>query len=655
MSVSRSFLLLASSLVVMGSVLRAEVTIWELPKEGARKSRDGWKVAGASATFPNGVAVDNGLLTLLVVPGADGALLTSTHDPSQTAELQLVAASREAGTIRKVRVQRQDENEAEVQVESGAQEVALRLSAANAFVEVAPRKGATAVDLKGRTKYAILPDFFGNDVVFDPRRYKTERLTAPAENFLIGLLEGGDAMTMCVWPGTVGPGAKDAPPAAEAHEPRVEIYFAGAGPQRYVERSRIEFAGRPVFVALLAAKGIWFERDVSADPAQKAIALDWQRPFEAKWRVDFLNRENACCADLMSGIVSWDAWYTAENAGRPDEAGNPTMSIQGLWPYFQVPAWIKNGAQADRKFYVAMYADMVERKAAESRNTALRAEARKEKKPYTPAYPTNVFERLVVYPIDRRKDTPLTAMTPTDIMRDSLGQGPCAYILDLEGLSGMKGGGTRETLATCGTYDEYISKFLNVVAGRDEWVSVNGKKRKIAGLKAGEKLGAEDQALLVEKLEDLVLFVTAVHSRLQQYRQFHDELVAYCQAETRQPQVKPFADRLLQQAAWLGKRLDNPRMKEFDAKRTKWSADIRQIIEEVKAGNYTGIARSGGIRDDLALPQDILVAFCRKAVKGLRQEAALIDSSDPEVLRFAAKVRDMSHAALRNKHGMEGW
>ena len=42
---------------------------------------------------------------------------------------------------------------------------------------------------------------------------------------------------------------------------------------------------------------------------------------------------------------------------------------------------------------------------------------------------------LVIYPIDRSTATPLTATCPTDVMRNTLGVGPCQYILACEGLA----------------------------------------------------------------------------------------------------------------------------------------------------------------------------------------------------------------------------
>src|SRR5205807_2173314 len=40
---------------------------------------------------------------------------------------------------------------------------------------------------------------------------------------------------------------------------------------------------------------------------------------------------------------------------------------------------------------------------------------------------------VVIYPINRVKQTPLDAYTVVDVMRNTLGVGPCEHILDLEG------------------------------------------------------------------------------------------------------------------------------------------------------------------------------------------------------------------------------
>src|SRR6202041_3223821 len=55
---------------------------------------------------------------------------------------------------------------------------------------------------------------------------------------------------------------------------------------------------------------------------------------------------------------------------------------------------------------------------------------------------------VVVYPINRVKETPLDAYTVVDVMRNTLGVGPCEHILDLEGQKAEYKG-----RATCGVRD----------------------------------------------------------------------------------------------------------------------------------------------------------------------------------------------------------
>ena len=39
----------------------------------------------------------------------------------------------------------------------------------------------------------------------------------------------------------------------------------------------------------------------------------------------------------------------------------------------------------------------------------------------------------MIYPVNRVNETPLEAFTVVDLVRNTLGVGPCEYILDLEG------------------------------------------------------------------------------------------------------------------------------------------------------------------------------------------------------------------------------
>lgn len=622
-----------------------EITVWETGKGGMDK-RNEWKAADTRSSFKYGAVVENGKIQLAVAVDSPRIGLSSQ---GSRIELGMSSDKSTENKIAKIKLIKKENTEVVLTVGTDDEEINIRVPEGQPFVEVIPSKRSKFLEVTGEMAYSILPDFFGNDLVYTVSKLKANKVPVPAENFLVNLLRGGNGIGICIWQGNLSPGKEEKLDVEQ--EPLVELEKGS----EFIQKVRIEFMGKPIYVALLTAEKIWFEQDVKDEPAQKPIALEWQRPFEAKWRVDFINKPGMFSKDHMTGILSWDAWYTSENPGKPDGDANPTMSMQGLWPYFIVSAWIKDGVKADNKFYIAMYADMNDRKQAEANNKALQKEAKEKGTSFVPIYPTNMFERVIIYPVDRRKNTPLEQFTLTDIMREALGQGPCAYILDLEGIKPIPGGGERETLATCGNYDTYISKFVDATRGRDSWIKIGKQSKKLPGLKSGERLQPEDEAFLVEKLEDFIYFVTAVNARLKQYRSFYDNLVAYCQESAKKnDKLKEVATRTLQRAKVLGERCSEKTLKDMTATRDEWERNIKQLIEEVKSGQYANIAKSGNIRN-YAESQDILVSFCRRTVKTIRQESADIDSSDPDVVAFARKIREMCHNTLRKKHGMEGW
>lgn len=598
----------------------------------------------------DGVTLQNGKVAVAVLKGSAGPVVTSARAEAPASVAVGVLSRGVAGKVDKVEVVKKEKGEATLRVTLGGAQAEVTLKAGQPFIAVTPVKDADAVEIKGQTAYAVLPDFFGYDAVYDPKRFKSASLMVPAENFLLGLEAGGDAFVMCVWQGTLTLGKEEAAGEkgkADARDPRVDLYLAGEGAERRVERMRVEFlGGKPVYVALLASKGTWHEEDVSAWEAQKPTELAWKRPFEAKWRATFLGKPDAWSNDMFGRNLSVPVLFRDSPARWNGEI--PTMSIQGLWPYFICPFWVNKD-----KTYLALYADMNDRKAVEKTNRDEKAAAKKEKREPKLAYPKNIYARAIIYPMDRHQDTPITELTVVDVVRETLGQGPCEYVLDLEGIKGRPSGGTRDTLgATCGIYDGHINQFINAVGGRDTYYKV-GEKR-LMKLKPGEKLAPEFEARLVQALEDMGLFVTAVNARVAEYKQFADKMAALCQAEGgRSAKVKPLADKVLEKAQKLAAEADK-RLPGMTKQRDEWVAKVTEIANEVKAGNYANLSKSGGIRH-YAEGQDVFIAFCRRFVKAMREEASAVDSADPEVIAFAAKVRTLSHDVLRNKHGMEGW
>ncbi len=83
---------------------------------------------------------------------------------------------------------------------AGEVEARLKLGLGKCFVEVLPGKGAAAVQLRGPARFSFVPDFFGNDVLFDARETAAAKVFAPAENFIVNLVEGHAALSMFTWP-----------------------------------------------------------------------------------------------------------------------------------------------------------------------------------------------------------------------------------------------------------------------------------------------------------------------------------------------------------------------------------------------------------------------------------------------------------------------
>jgi hypothetical protein len=132
---------------------------------------------------------------------------------------------------------------------------------------------------------------------------------------------------------------------------------------------------KKLWLAFLEGEGLWHERPVGADDAGKAVTLDWRPPLAAKWRADLMGPRGEA--------QSWDVADSAAEGPVRIEAGRATVQMP--------PAAASGGKMA--------------------------------------AGP------LLVYALDRTQATPLTAFTPVDIMRNTLGVGPCQYVLETEGLT----------------------------------------------------------------------------------------------------------------------------------------------------------------------------------------------------------------------------
>ena len=153
----------------------------------------------------------------------------------------------------------------------GTASLDLRLTAGEMMVETRPGNGATRLLVHSPARYVVVPDYFAQDMVFGPELASGFRTGLPAENIVLNLFEGGDAIVVWVWPSA---------------EQNADLIIGGKGRDRLVVGCLIDCAkGKSIWLACLEGKGLWH-----AATGAEALA-DWKPPFPARWRCDLVGED----------------------------------------------------------------------------------------------------------------------------------------------------------------------------------------------------------------------------------------------------------------------------------------------------------------------------------------------------------------------------
>jgi hypothetical protein len=629
------------------------VAVWSLPAQATEASgRAGWTPLAGGAAASDGAALENKTLLVVARKGAPGVVLRIKNTPggadalgTQRAELAFLAPGAErSAEISRVEALPSEAGGAKLLVTAGGADAVISLAAGARFVTVKPGKHAASLEVRCAARHALLPDFFADDTIYDPLKFPAEKIAVPAENFLLQLAGDGDSLVMCVWQGALTlPNAKPAadPQPIESSvvnaEPQVDLIFSGEGAARRIAASRIEFQGRPVHVGLLEHKGLWHDLDVSTLAGYQAAPIAWRRPFEARWRGDFILADGKSMADWPARQQSFDFKDTSDPANnkwweRGDESA-PQVWQESISDFFVHPAFFKNGETR-----LCLYAEKDERRKADK----AASEARKVR-PDAPAVACpNLYERVVIYPLERTAATPLDSYTPVDLLRETLGQGPCEYVLDISGAQPRQAGGDRKLLAsaTCALWQEHIFPITRQF------------KKKTDG--AYEPLDEKSKTHLIQALEDSWRFVHAIHDRLREYKKWGAEMESFCkQRSAAQPKLKPLADKVLEHVGKLNKDI-NAHDFEGPESEAYWKERVPELVKMAQADQYAEIATAGTIRN-LGGIQDQRVSRCRQQVKAVRQLATLETNGDVESRQFATELRERCQMMLRHAHPKEGY
>ena len=189
----------------------------------------------------------------------------------------------------------------------------------------------------------------------------------------------------------------------ENRQQDVKVTLSGAGDRRIITGSEIGFEGKKIWVALLEAPKIWHTRELKPADTGKVIPLDWTMPFPAQWRVDFTRSNDLTDSwemllqEKKNGKYIKPSWL-GSGEGQIDRDRQRWNTVLGTFPY---PCW----SDPDRQGYLQPLKSKV----------------------------LQIRGPVVVYPINRVEQTPLDVYTVVDVMRNTLGVGPCQHILDVEG------------------------------------------------------------------------------------------------------------------------------------------------------------------------------------------------------------------------------
>lgn len=557
-------------------------------------SRAGWTEVSedeTNHTFKGDAVISNGRLAIGLRQKGRGAEVYAVTSKGAVLWADLVAvADAPAASLSAVKIA--DNNPGSVAVDATfetAQGTSLtigyELKLGQVFVQTQSRSGATGLRVVAPCRFAVLPDFFADDIVVDATELAAPQTELPSENLLMHMVGDGEAIVIAVW----NPAEDD-----------VRVHLAGAGKSRSMASSEIRYAkDGTVCVALLDGPGTWHRRDIAADEATKILPLDWKVPYLAHWRVDWRRDDTLTDSWEMltqkpDGEYVKHGWY-----GQPESFGNVDWQHEGRTRWttvlgmFQYPCWIDK----DRAAYLQPL-----KKGVRFQGPAL------------------------IYPIARLETTPLEAFTVVDVMRATLGVGPCEYILDVEGQK-------------------------KTYLGRPTCAS-----RTILDRIYGKKEQKEKREEVQKTLKDVLAFVRHIRERIEDYVVFSHAMVTYLEDEKRtQPALTARLDDLQniarQTDGYVAQRKEQIKPPEY----------ATQLVEDFRAKlvDYEGddalarCKRTTAELVDIGGSQDHLVGECRMVVRILRQRAAMAMATDPRMSAVAREIRRRTQQMLRHPTSYE--
>jgi hypothetical protein len=342
-----------------------------------------WRAVTKGMSPASGLTVENMAILSVIRTGKDCIELYCKRADNQLGEHLCVAllSARGALPIRRA-ILKELEETATVSVITDSGTLELCVQPSGPVASFRPLDKSMLLEVRGQISYTVVPDFStSQDAIYDPVTLKSEEVELSADNFLIGLLENRRSAFMCVWQGILagtGQGGRTNAVQGTPAFPTAVMVQRGTGKERHCSAIRVKANGETIHIGVLESDKLWYMMELAGHRAGELIKLNWQRPFSAQWKAVLLGSDD----EILSDRARKSKAYVFMNEQKPD-----------------YPVWF-NGTEAWLK---------------------------------VPETKDNIgpWRTVLVYALDRQKDTPIHIFTSVDIVRQTLGVGPCEYELDV--------------------------------------------------------------------------------------------------------------------------------------------------------------------------------------------------------------------------------
>ncbi|MCD6394285.1 MAG: hypothetical protein J7M40_12355 [Planctomycetes bacterium] len=390
-------LLLAASpgiLITRAKAEAANTRLWDTQspfiKKNDVRNRTGWKIVptdlltlevdpaaaasdpsfwGREYSFKGDAVAENEHLIVVFASQTASVVVYSKANPekklAEVAPLQLKGAR---AKITGVGILQNTGDEAALEVTFSAGQTTGKLSAVFSFgvdriIEIKPAPDMKGISILSPIAWAVVPNFIGDDLIFDPQKFpSTSTLHIPPANPFVGLLQGENTMLVMTWP--------------RGKQKMRLIAGKVQRQQRLFESVDFDNDGKSIHLAVLEAPGIWHREQLKPSYLEKDIAVEWKKPFPAKW------------------ITQLDEAGVKTTFGFRESRGGIWRAITGKYIY---PVWF----DGESTFFHL------------SKKIPPKGDS-------------------LIYFLER-EGTPVSVSTPVDIMKKTLGSQSCQTILDLAG------------------------------------------------------------------------------------------------------------------------------------------------------------------------------------------------------------------------------